>query len=240
MQGGRQEGRHPERISNESQTNTEQISNAPRPTMRAPVSTCSAVQYRTTCREAGRQAGIPQSSGSSPQSSLLSLSIEQPRIARAPLKAASSLLESGSPAQRELPQSSLLPLSNEQPRAAGAPPKSASSLPQSGSPAQRELPPKQPPPSFNWAAPRSGRSSPQITSLLFLSIEQPRAARAPLKQPPSSLYRAAPRSGSSPQSSLLPLSIGQPRAAGAPPKQPPSSLYRAAPRKAKQSSLPSP
>ena len=48
MQGGRQEGRHPERISNESQTNNEKIPNAYRLKMRAPVSTCSAVQYRTT------------------------------------------------------------------------------------------------------------------------------------------------------------------------------------------------
>ena len=58
MQGGRQEGRHPERISYEFHSNLERIPNAPRPTMRAPVSTCSAVQYRTTCREAGagRQA----------------------------------------------------------------------------------------------------------------------------------------------------------------------------------------
>ena len=46
--GGRQEGRHPERISNESQTNLERITNESRPTMRAPVCTCSAVQYRTT------------------------------------------------------------------------------------------------------------------------------------------------------------------------------------------------
>ena len=57
MQGGRQEGRHPERISNEYETNFEHIPNAPRPTMRAPVSTCSAVQYRTTCRPACMQGG---------------------------------------------------------------------------------------------------------------------------------------------------------------------------------------
>ena len=67
MQGGRQEGRHPERFSNESRTNPERIPNAPRPTMRAPVSTCSAVQYRTTCREAGSQAGIPNESRTNPK-----------------------------------------------------------------------------------------------------------------------------------------------------------------------------
>ena len=47
MQGGRQEGRHPERISNEYRTYRERISNASRPKMRAPVSTCSAVPYST-------------------------------------------------------------------------------------------------------------------------------------------------------------------------------------------------
>ena len=72
MQGGRQAGMqasrtNPERISNESQTNPERIPNAPRPTMRAPVSTCSAVQYRTTCREADRKAGIPNESRTNPK-----------------------------------------------------------------------------------------------------------------------------------------------------------------------------
>ena len=124
-------------------------------------------------------------SGSSPQSSLLPLSIGQPRAAGAPPESASSLPQSGSPAQREQPpkqppsslyrppprsgsspQSSLLPLSIEQPRAAGAPPESASSLPQSGSPAQRELPPKQPPISLTRTAPCS-ESSPQSSLLLL-------------------------------------------------------------------------
>ena len=176
-------------------------------------------------------------SGSSPRSSLLLPSIEQPRAAGAPPEAsASSRRPSNSLAQRELPQkqpllslyraaprsgssprSSLLPPFIEQPRAAGlgtagAPPgASASSRRPSNSLAQRE---------------------------------------PPQKQPLLSLYRAAPRSGSSPRSSLLPPFIEQPRAAGAPPeasassrrpsnslaqrelpqKQPLLSLYRAAPR----------
>ena len=56
-------------IPNEFQTNSKRIPNAPRPTMRAPVSTCSAVQYRTTCREAGRKAGIPNESRTNPKQS---------------------------------------------------------------------------------------------------------------------------------------------------------------------------
>ena len=180
----------------------------------------------------------------------------------------------GSPAQRELPQkqpplslyqaaprsgssprSSHFSPSMEQPRrAAGAPPEaSASSLSQSSSsPAQRELPQKQPPPSLNRAAPRSG-SSPQKQPLLsvygaaprrgssprssFLppsisSMEQPRAAGAP-PEAASSLYGAAPRSGSSPKSSLFSPSIdlsSSPSQRELPQKQPPPSLNRAATR----------
>ena len=125
----------------------------------------------------------------------------------------------------------------KQPRAAAAPPEAASSVPQLSSPAQRELPQKEPTPSLNRAAPRSG-SSPR-SSLFRPSIKQPRAAGAPperaysvpqsgspaqrqlpQKQPPTpSPNQAAPRSGSSPRSSLLRPSIKQPRAAGASPER---------------------
>ena len=126
----------------------------------------------------------------------------------------------------------------KQPRAAGAPPEATSSVPQSSSPAQRQLPQKQPPPSLNQAAPRSG-SFPR-KSLLRPSIKQP---------PTPYLNQAAPRSGSSPRKSLPRPSIKQPSAAAAPPeaassvpqlsspaqrelpqKEPTPSLNRAAPR----------
>ena len=152
---------------------------------------------------------VPRS-GSSPEISLLPPSIGQARAAGAPPKAASSLSLSSSPAQRELPPNAagLLPLSIEQPRAA---------ISLSSSPAQRELPPKQPPPSLNRTAPRSG-SSPQSSLLPLASLSSsPAQRKLPPKQSPPALYRAAPRSGSSPQSSLLPLSVEQPRAGGAPP-----------------------
>ena len=107
-------------------------------------------------------------SGSSPQSSLLPLSIGQPRAAGATPESASSLPQSGSPAQRELPPKqppsslyraaprigsspriSLLPPSIGQPRAKQS--KAASHLLDPDSPVQRELPPKQPPPSpYEW------------------------------------------------------------------------------------------
>ena len=221
--------------------------------------------------------GAAPRSGSSPRSSHFSPSTEQPRrAAGAPPEASASSLSqsSSSPAQRELPQkqpplslyqaaprsgssprSSHFSPSMEQPRrAAGAPPVApASFLSQSSSsPAQRELPQKQPPPSLNRAAPRSG-SSPQKQPLLsvygaaprrgssprssFLppsisSMEQPRAAGAP-PEAASSLYGAAPRSGSSPKSSLFSPSIdlwSSPAQRELPQKQPPPSLNRAAPR----------
>ena len=197
-------------------------------------------------------------SGSSPRSSLLRPSIKQPRAAAAPPERAYSVPQSSSPAQRQLPQKqpppslnqaaprsgssprkSLLRPSIEQPRAAAAPPEAAPySIPQSSSPAQRQLPQKEPTPSLNRAAPRSG-SSPR-SSLLRPSIKQP---------PTPSLNRAAPRSGSSPRKSRLHPPIKQPRAAAAPPeaassvpqlsspaqrelpqKEPTPSLNRAAPR----------
>ena len=182
----------------------------------------------------------PAPAGPPSRSSLLPLSIEQPRAAGAPPEAASSLSQSSSPAQRELPQkqpppslnraaprsgssprSSLLPLSIEQPRAAGAPPEAASSLRLWSSPAQRELPQKQPPPSLYGAAPRSG-SSPK-SSLFSPSIDlssSPAQRELPQMKPPSPSLNgaAAPRSGSSPRSSLFSPSIEQPRAAGAPPE----------------------
>ena len=57
MHAGRQAGRKAG-IPNEYRTNSKRIPNASRPKMRAPVSTCSAVQYRTTypgTTEAGRK-----------------------------------------------------------------------------------------------------------------------------------------------------------------------------------------
>ena len=49
---------HTELITNAYRTHREHIPKASRPKMRAPVSTCSAVQYRTTYpHAAGRQAG---------------------------------------------------------------------------------------------------------------------------------------------------------------------------------------
>ena len=166
-------------------------------------------------------------SGSSPRTQKqrpCSLSpIEQPRATGAPPEAATSLRPRSSPAaQRELPQkhqpppslnraaalrsgssprSSLISPSIKQPRAAGAPPEAATSLrPWSSPAAQRELPQKhQPPPSLNRAAALRSGSSPR-SSLLPLSIEQPRAAGAP------------------PRSSLFSPSMEQLRAEGAPPE----------------------
>ena len=89
---------------------------------------------------------------------------------------------------------------------------------------------KQPPPSLNRAAPRSG-SSPRTQKQRPCSlspIAQPRAARElPQKQPLLySVHGAAPRSGSSPRSSHFSPSTEQPRrAAGArPPEASASSL----------------
>ena len=77
MHAGRQAGRQAsrtnlERIPNAYRKFRERIPNASRPKMRAPVSTCSAVQYRTTypracSREAGRKAGIPIESRTNPE-----------------------------------------------------------------------------------------------------------------------------------------------------------------------------
>ena len=100
---------------------------------------------------------IASRSGNSPGSSILPLSIEQPRASGAPPEAASSLPLWSSPAQRELPQMkppsrTLSQVSMEQqPRAAGgAPPEVASSLPLSSSPANSQSEQKQPsPPSLN-------------------------------------------------------------------------------------------
>ena len=89
-----------------------------------------------------------------------------------------SLIESFLPRSGSSPRNSLLPPSIIQPRAAAAPPERAySSLNQSISPAQRQLHQKQPPPSFNRSAPRSGSSARKI--FLPPPIEQPRAAGAP-------------------------------------------------------------
>ena len=86
----------------------------------------------------------------------------------------------------------------KQPRAAAAPPEAASSVPQLSSPAQRELPQKEPTPSLNRAAPRSG-SSPR-SSLLRPSIKQPRAAAASPERaspvPQSSSPYSVPQSSS--------------------------------------------
>ena len=151
----------------------------------------------------------------------------------APQKAAFSLPQSGSPAQRELPamhqptpslyraatrsgssfQIRLLPLSIEKPRAAGAPPNAVAFF------------------ASLYRAARRSWSSPQCSSLLRLSLSS------------SPVQRELPQIG------LLPLSIEQPRAAGAspesasslpqsdspaqrelPPNQPPPSLNRAASR----------
>ena len=139
----------------------------------------------------------------------------------APRKAASSLPQSGSPAQRELPamhqptpslyraatrsgssfQIRLLPLSTEQPRAAGAPPNAVAFF------------------ASLYRAARRSWSSPQCSSLLRLSLSSsPVQRELPPNRTSPSLHRAAPRSGSFPRISLLPPSIGQPRAAGAAPK----------------------
>ena len=119
-----------------------------------------------------------------------------------PAEAASSLLQSSNPAQQQLPRKELLAFLNR-----------------TVSPAKRELPQRQPPLSFNRAAPRNG-SSPR-NSFLHSSIEQTRAAgRAPPEAASSLLQPSSPAQRELPHQkcSFLPSSIEQTRAAAGPPE----------------------